>query len=229
MKLLAVDTATEVCGVAIVEDGRVTADLSLNGGVTHTRSVMAAVEGLLRTTRLTVSDIDLYAVTRGPGSFTGLRIGISTIKGLAVASAKPMVGVSSLEVVAHQAPEGTPLVCALMDARRNEVYWCLYRRQDNQLVPQSDETVGAAEGIAAHIDDACFFIGNGLVQYRAVIERALQRPAVFADHEDLGIRPAVLARLAWKRFQNGYVDDVSTFAPVYLRKSDAEISRNKSR
>ena len=228
MKLLAVDTATEICGVALAVDGHVSAELILSSGETHTRCVMGAIQALLSVSGLAVSDIDLFAVTRGPGSFTGLRIGISTVKGLALASGAPMVGISSLDVIAHQAGGGTPLVCALLDARRNEVYWCLYRRDGETLVRQKDERVGRADDIAMYIDDTCLFIGNGVPPYRKVFENCLERRAVFAGPHANSIRPAVMARLAWERYQAGQLDDVSTFAPVYLRKSDAELNSTRS-
>ena len=225
MILLAVDTATEICGVALAVDGRVTGELILSRGETHTRSIMSAVQALLSVGSLQISDIDLFAVTRGPGSFTGLRIGISTVKGLAVATGKPMVGISSLDVVAHQAEGGTALVCPLLDARRNEVYWSLYRRDGEKLVRRQKEQVGRAGDIAEHIDGSCFFIGNGVPPYRTVIESALNRPAVFSIEDNHALRPAVLARLGWAKYQAGRVDDVGTFAPVYLRKSDAELNK----
>ena len=225
MNLLAVDTATEICGVALAVDGQVSAQLTLNFGQTHTRSIMGAIDALLSVSRLQIADIDLFVVTRGPGSFTGLRIGISTVKGLAVATGKPMVGISSLDVIAHQAAGGTQLVCPLMDARRKEVYWSLFRRHGENLVRQGNERVGSAEDIAMHIDDTCFFIGNGVPNYRHVLESSLQQAVVFAGQDDNAIRPGGLARLGWQRYQAGRFDDVEAFTPVYLRKSDAE--RNK--
>ena len=222
MKLLAVDTATEICGIALAENGRVTAELILDRGETHTRSIMEAVQAVLSADRLRISQIDVFAVTRGPGSFTGLRIGISTVKGLAAAGGKPVVGISSLAVLAHQAAVGTPLVCPLMDARRKEVYWRLYRRNGHLLKPLDKEQVGPAGDIVSAVAESCLFIGNGVAQYRSTIERGLENLAVFAGKNENNIRPAVLAQLAWDRYQTGGWDDLDSFSPVYLRKSDVE-------
>jgi tRNA threonylcarbamoyladenosine biosynthesis protein TsaB len=225
MNLLAIDTATEICGVALVEDGKVTGELILDGGTTHTRTVMQAVQALLSVHNRKPSDIDCLGVTRGPGSFTGLRIGISTVKGLAVAMGRPLVSVSSLEVIAHQAPAGTPLVCSVLDARRQEVYWSLYRRFGDKWTAEGVEHVGRADDIAAHIDDECTFIGNGVPLYRDVIEGHLRQPGVFVAGRNNAIRPSVLARLCWCQYKKGKGNAVGTFAPVYLRKSDAELNK----
>lgn len=223
--LLAVDTATEICGVALVADGRVQSELILDRGETHTRSIMAAIDAILSINNIKVPAVDAYAVTRGPGSFTGLRIGISTVKGLAMATGKPVVGVSSLEVLAYQASGQSPLVCPVMDARRNEVYWSLYERKGAQVSSIADELVGPASDIANRIDDDCYFIGNAVPIYRSKLSSQLKHPAQWANDEINGIRPAVMARLAWNRLQIGQIEQPQTLTPVYLRKSDAELQR----
>lgn len=224
--ILAVDTATEICGVALAIDGQVKTEMILSQGVTHTQSIMVAIESVLAMSRMDVGAIDVYAVTRGPGSFTGLRIGISTVKGLALASARPMVGISSLEVLANQAPGCSDLICPIMDARRNEVYWTLYRRTGaDKISTAMGEQVGPVSAMAESIESACYFIGNGVAQYRNTIKQLIKAPAQWAADASNGIRPSVLARLAWQRVRNGEIDDIRTFSPVYLRKSDAELSR----
>ena len=153
--ILAVDTATEICGVALAIDDQVKTELILSQSVTHTQSLMVAVESVLAMNHMDISAIDVYAVTRGPGSFTGLRIGISTVKGLALALAKPMVGISSLEVLANQAPGFSDLICPIMDARRNEVYWTLYRRTGaDKISTAMGEQVGPVSAMAESIEKA---------------------------------------------------------------------------
>jgi tRNA threonylcarbamoyladenosine biosynthesis protein TsaB len=221
-KLLTVDTATESCGVALIADGSIQAELSLNLGGTHTKHILKAIDAVLDLSGVSLFDIDAFAVTRGPGSFTGLRIGISTMKGLAFSTGKPIVGVSSLDVLAHQAGGKSALVCPMIDARRNEIYWCVYRRKGDALTRLGDEQVGPIDKLAGQIDDTCMFIGNAAPlhanQLARLVKHAIQWPAAFNN----AIRPAILAHLAWQRFQHGHVDDVETFVPVYIRKSDAE-------
>lgn len=228
-KLLAVDTATERCGVAIIGDGRVQIDLSLDIGGTHTKHVMSAVEAVLGLGGLTLADIDAFAVTRGPGSFTGLRIGVSTLKGLAFAVGKPLIGVSTLDILAHQAGGDTALVCPMIDARRNEVYWRIFRRSDGTLHTTGAEQVGPIEILAGQIDDTCIVIGNAAPLYADRLQSLLTTQIRRSPGIDNAIRPAILAHLAWYRYQQGLVDDVDTFVPVYIRKSDAESNADARR
>ncbi len=223
--MLAVDTATEICGVALAVDGVVQVELSLNHGQTHNKFVMEAIRSVLALGQVELSGIDAFAVTQGPGGFTGLRIGISTVKGLVAATGKPLVGVSSLAVLARQAGGDTELVCPMMDARRNEVYWAIYRRQGQELIVQQAEQVGPADGVARHINAPCFFIGNGVQIYAEKLEAHINHPAQWASKQWSAIRPSVVAELGWHRLQQGQTDAVGTFAPVYLRKSDAEMNR----
>lgn len=227
MRLLAVDTATEICGVALMTQGRTDAQVVYDHGETHTRHVMRAIDSVLESARAPLSSVDAFVVTRGPGSFTGLRIGISTVKGLAMAMDKPLVGVSSLAVLANQADAQFQRICPMIDARRNELYWGLYQRSHEGVMALSPETVGPADQIAAHLDAPCLFIGNGVPLYRDIIEDKLDVTAHWALPEQGRLQPAVLARLGWQKLQQGPPDDVLTFGPVYLRASDAEKNRAK--
>lgn len=222
--LLALDTATEVCGVALAVDGKVQVKLSLDHGYTHAKSIMDAVGALLSLAGLNVQSVDAFAATKGPGSFTGLRIGISTIKGLAMAVGKPLVGVSSLAVLAHQASSTHELVCPMLDARRKEVYWSLYRHENQSLVALEPEHVGPAESVPAHIHGPCLFIGSGARVYQEVLQKQLAHPAQWVPQVHDALDPGFLAVLAWRKIQEGQMDDVKTFAPHYLRRSDAEMS-----
>jgi tRNA threonylcarbamoyladenosine biosynthesis protein TsaB len=222
-KLLAVDTATQSCGVAIIADGCMQTELILNHGGTHTKQILAAIDAALSLGESSLAQIDAFAVTRGPGSFTGLRIGVSTIKGLTLATGKPIIGISSLDVLAHQAGGDAAWVCAMIDARRNEIYWRIYRREGDGLAVLSEEQVGPIDKLARQIDNSCVFIGNAVPLYAAQLPRLVKQAIQWAPDADCTIRPAVLACLAWRRFQEGDVDDTGCFAPVYLRKSDAEL------
>jgi tRNA threonylcarbamoyladenosine biosynthesis protein TsaB len=221
--LLAVDTATQSCGMAIVVDGVVQTELILSHRGTHTKQILAAIDAMLGLSEFSPAQIDAFAVTRGPGSFTGLRIGISTIKGLSLSTGKPIIGISSLEVLAHQAGGNVARVCSMIDARRNEIYWCIYRREGGRLTPLTEEQVGPIDNMVRQIDDACVFVGNAVPQYARQLPQLVRAAVQWAPDADNTIRPAVLADLAWRRFMKGDVDAVGAFAPVYLRKSDAEL------
>jgi tRNA threonylcarbamoyladenosine biosynthesis protein TsaB len=228
MHLMAIDTATPICGVAIVYHGSVEVAVRLDTGQTHTRTIMDTIRSSLRFCGVDLRQIDGFAVTQGPGSFTGLRIGISTVKGLAMAMGKPMIGVSTLEALASQAPAECELICPMIDARRKEVYWALFRRQKGELETLITEQVGPAEKAIERIDGACCFIGNGAVAYRSTLEPLAQNHCQWVSDDKSRMSPAAVARIGWRLFQSGQWVDPAHFAPVYLRKSDAEINANKT-
>jgi tRNA threonylcarbamoyladenosine biosynthesis protein TsaB len=227
MRLLAIDTATPICGVALVHRGSVEAAVSLDTGQTHTRTIMDAIMSTMRFCGIDLPQIDGFAVTQGPGSFTGLRIGISTVKGLATAMDKSMTGVSTLEALAAQARTGCELVCPMIDARRGEVYWTLFHRQQGQLAALLPEQVGPAEKAVERIDGACCFIGNGALAYRNTLKPFVHKSSQWGSDDESRLSPAAVARIGWRLFQSGQSVDPALFAPVYLRKSDAEINLKK--
>lgn len=226
MRILAVDTATEVCGIGLSADGRSRLELIINQGMTHTKVLMEGIRTILALAKWELTELDALAVARGPGSFTGLRIGISTMKGIARSLDKPLVGVSSLEVLARQAPQGHPLVCPMIDARRKEVYWSLYRQSEDGLTQIHPEQAGSAIDALDQVDGQCLFIGNGAALYAPVINKRHQ-DAVFMTETTLNApRPGLVAVLATKLMVTDGGEDIAHFKPVYLRKSDAEQMRH---
>ncbi len=223
MHVLAIDTATEVCGVALASETGVVSQERLDQGMTHAKVLMTAVQAVLSRGGMTVSSLDGLVVTRGPGSFTGLRIGISTIKGLAAASGLPIVSVSSLAVLACQAPEDARWVCPMIDARRREVYWSCYERNGSELIRVDEETAEPAGNVAEKMAAGCLFIGNGAQLYRQVIEKRSPHPVRFAKEADHALHPGVLALMGLSLLIAGESEHLDTFVPVYLRKSDAEM------
>ena len=221
MYLLAVDTATEVCGVSLLSDGKIAAQLSLSRGNTHAKALLPAVDWLLRQNNLAVGQVDLFVVTQGPGSFTGLRIGISTTKGLATANKKPLIGVSSLKVLANQAIWNTKLICPMIDARRGEVYWALYERIDGRLVEKTAACVGPAVEAAANFADDCTVLGNGAQLYADSLQNHSKVPLTFVPDYLNALNPAVLGQLGYRQWTTGIQKDGYDIAPIYIRKSDA--------
>ena len=161
MKILAVDTATKSCSVAIIEAGSVCAELTTLKEQTHSKHLMELIHKGLGISGYSAADIDGLAVTIGPGSFTGLRIGVSTIKGLAHALDKPVVGISSLDVLAWQCADRAYLICPLLDARKGEVYSATYRYNHDTITPKSPENASAPEAAVQKIKEPCVFIGSG--------------------------------------------------------------------
>lgn len=225
MKILGVDTASKSCSVGLLDSDALLAEITLVSGETHSVHLMDLIENVICLAALTVKDLDGFAVIKGPGSFTGLRIGISTVKGLALASRKPVVGISSLDALAMQAACLSSLVCPILDARKGEVYSCIYRFQDGLLKKKLNESVGPIEKVVSVIREPCLFIGDGALAYQNVLVEGLGRLANFVPACHNAIRASTAARLGMKRLNNHEEEDVAVLAPHYIRKSDAELSR----
>jgi tRNA threonylcarbamoyladenosine biosynthesis protein TsaB len=228
MRVLAVDTATAVCGVALWEDDRIVSRSCMSQGPPHTQVLMQAIDEVLQRAGVSPAAIDAFVISQGPGSFTGLRIGIGTVKGLAVATGKPVVGISTLSVLAHQAPDGTALVCPMIDARRGEVYWSVYRRSSQGLVALTPECAGAPSDIRIEQEESCLFIGSGARLYASVLQANRPARSFFAEPVHHQADPNVLARLGVLRLRLGRTEDAQRLTPVYLRPSDAELTQPKA-
>ncbi len=219
MKILAVDTATKSCSVAIVEKESVIAEITLFIEQTHSRHLMEMIDTVLNLSGLTVSELDGFAVTRGPGSFTGLRIGISSIKGFAMASGKPVVGVSSLDSLAMQCCFSSYLVSPLLDARKGEVYFSRYRFGNGYLKKEIKEQAITPVQAVCDINEPCLFVGDAARIYQNKIKDEIGDLAHFAPPYQNTIRASTVGHLSMAKFEINDTDDNSLFAPHYIRKS----------
>ena len=225
MKILALDTATQSCSVAIVDDGSLLAELTRVNIKTHSRYLMDLIDTVCSIAELKAADVDGFAVTIGPGSFTGLRIGISTIKGLAFCLNKPLVGVSSLDALAWQCAQSAYLICPLLDARKKEVYACRYRFKNNELIKEGSETVASPVEAVRGILEPSIFVGNAVPLYREKISAELGELAHFAAWGQHTIRASSIARLSINGLHRQPGDHVARLVPKYIRRPDAEVNR----
>lgn len=224
MKILSVDTSTMMGSVALVEDDRVISELSLNLQTTHSQRLLPTIVQLLESSDCPIELIDGFAVALGPGSFTGLRIALSSIKGLAMASVKPVVGVSTLKALSLNLYSSRYLVCPLLDARKKEVYTALFRfDQEENLVKLKEESVLPPEAILAEIKQTTVFLGDGADIYRDLIRERLGSMALFAPINLRYPRAVNVARLALPRLQRGETMEINSLIPTYLRCSEAEL------
>lgn len=224
MRILAVDTSSKSCSVCIVEDTWLRVELTMGTGATHSKHLMDLIQKAVSFAGVNLSELDGFAVTKGPGSFTGLRIGISSVKGLAVAVGKPIVGISSLDVLASQCALSSCLICPLLDARKGEVYFSLYVNEDGKLKKKTEEWVCSPEKAIENIQQPCAFIGDGAYLYHLSIIEKLGSLAHFVPRFQGSIRASTLAAIALIRFDRNETDDVALLVPSYVRKSDAEIN-----
>ena len=224
MKILAVDTSTTSCSVAVADKDSLLAEATIVREQTHSKHLMDMVDKVVSFSGLTISELDGFAVTRGPGTFTGLRIGISTIKGLAVASGKPVVGISSLEALAKQCTFASYLICPLIDARKGEVYFARYRFSGGVLKKVIGEGVLPPGDAVSDINEPSLFVGNGAKLYQDIITEKVGEQAFFALPWQNTIRALTVAQLSIGRFEKKDTDDIAMFVPQYIRKSDAELN-----
>jgi tRNA threonylcarbamoyladenosine biosynthesis protein TsaB len=223
MRVLAMDTASRTCSVAVIEGQSILAEINERSGETHSRHLMKIVGHVLDLSRCSIHNLDGLAVTMGPGSFTGLRIGISTVKGLSFASGKPIVGISALDALAFQFANPSILIAVWLDARKNEVYCSRYRCEKQTLKKIGEDRVLSPEHALDGIIGPCLFLGNGASKYRDIIHKAVGDLAYFGRPDQNAIRASAVGLLSVHKFEANQVENLDTFVPYYIRKPDAEI------
>lgn len=223
MKVLAVDTATRSCGVAVLIDDKTAAELATISERTHSVHLMSMIRDALALAELDLKEVDGFGVTVGPGSFTGLRIGISTVKGLAFATAKPCAGISTLEALAYPCLAWPHPICALMDARKGEVYGAFFRRSGGRLERIGNEQVGAPEALLHGIGAPHLLVGDAVEIYADRIRASVGDYAVLAPRDLHFPKASVVARLARGSLQAAGRGGPHRVVPHYIRQSDAEL------
>lgn len=221
MRILAIDTSSGAGSVAVVEDGQLKAEHYLHHKLTHSQTIMPMVDAVLKSCELKPSDIDFFAASVGPGSFTGLRIGVATVKGLAHAAGKKVIAVNTLEAIAYGLPQCEQLIVPIMDARRNQVYTASYIWDGGFRIvepPAAMSVEECVEGCGNLLD--VMFAGDGVPVYRSYISEKLGERAFFAPPFALMQRAAVVAALAAQKTDTA--QEPHSLVPFYLRKSQAE-------
>ncbi len=235
MKILAIDSSGLVATVAIAENDELLAEYTTNYKKTHSQTLLPMLEHVKEMIDLDLNTVDYLAVAAGPGSFTGLRIGSATVKGLGLALKKPVVEVPTLEGLAYNMCGTDHLVCPLMDARRNQVYTGIYgfeaKEQSWQMYTVKEQcAVDIAEIIEAcnTLDKPVVFLGDGVPVYATKIAELCKVPYTFAPAGMNRQRAATIAVLAAKYATEGKVVSAAEHAPEYLRKSQAEREREEA-
>ena len=214
MRVLAVDTTTVRGSVAVAEDDEVRGEVRLLSPDGHSRRLVPAIDFLLASLGLHPVDVEGFAVTTGPGSFTGLRIGLSTVQGLALASDRRCLGVSALDVLAARSAGLAPAIVAMVDAYRGEVYGALY---DGAGRPAGAGAVERPEALLARAPEGAAFVGDGVLRYRELI--LSRRPSALFPPRSLYLA-GTLARMAAPRLGRGEGVPPAQLRPLYLREPD---------
>jgi tRNA threonylcarbamoyladenosine biosynthesis protein TsaB len=224
MKVLSIDTSTMLGGVAVIDrHSGLVAETRLNVKTTHSERLMTVIDRVLAGSELSLSDIDVFAVAIGPGSFTGLRICLSTIKGLSYATGKPVVTVPTLEALAWNFPYSRYPVCGLLDARKGEVYAAVFKWQHGGFERMIDDTSVKPGDLLRQLEGEIIFAGEGVSIYRDKILEIMQGRALIATPEKMVPSPANVAMLGLAKALKGEYTDPSDAVPIYIRKSEAEV------
>ncbi len=224
MKILALDSTAVTASVAVCEDEALVAEFTLAAGLTHSQTLLPMVESVLKLLDLTTTDIDLFAASEGPGSFTGVRIGAATVKGLAFDMQKPCIGVSTLEALAMNLVGFEGIACPVMNARRSQVYNALFEVNNKEVKRLCDDRAIAISDLEAELvgKSPIYLAGDGYEITKAGFERV----TVMETPEPLRICSGYsVAKLALEKFRAGVRTTDADLAPTYLRPCQAERER----
>ena len=234
--IIAIETATTFGSVAAVDEDQLLAEECMFVPQGHCESILPMLERMLSQARIEMSSADAFAVSLGPGSFTALRIGLSTAKALSFSSGKPLVGVGTLDAIAYNVAGLCPYVCPIIDAKRGEVFYSVYRYRGGQLERLMEYASDRPEKVAPKLlsllagagQGNVAFLGDGVWLCREFIQTTVGERSLFPLYH-LGIpRASSLGMLALKLFKQGRVDDTEKVEPIYVRRSDAELRRERT-
>jgi len=227
MLILGIETATKTGSVALVGEEGVIAEYTLSIELTHSERLMATVERVMQDTGVAVADLDGFAVSIGPGSFTGLRIGLAAVKGLALVTNKPVLPVPTLKALAWNLPYAQHLICPLLDAKKKEVYTALYRFGESGIVQMMPEMVCSLKELAGKIKDRTVFTGEGSRLFREEIRSLFGDRALFAPASATVPSAASVAEIGRAMMNEGARPDLDGLTPLYIRRPEAEVAWEK--
>nr|WP_319488330.1 tRNA (adenosine(37)-N6)-threonylcarbamoyltransferase complex dimerization subunit type 1 TsaB [uncultured Caproiciproducens sp.] len=224
MRILAIDSSATAASAALLDDNRILGEFYINTRLTHSQTLMPMIDNLLQCTRSELKSVDLFAVSAGPGSFTGIRIGVASIKGLAMAQNKPCAGVSTLEAMAHNLEHLECTVCAVMDARCGQVYNAIFSADGNSIERITPDRALSVEDLAEECKNYAkplLLVGDGAkLCYNN--ERFKSLNAVLPPEQLIYQRAWGVAKSAFKVYEQGGAVLPAALMPVYLRLPQAE-------
>lgn len=229
MRILAIESSSLVASVAIVEDGVTMAEYTANFKKTHSQTLLPMIDSMVGLLGIDLATIDAIAVSGGPGSFTGLRIGSATAKGLGLALNKPLIHIPTLDGTAYNLYGANGLICPIMDARRNQVYTGIYRFEQEFEVVMKQDAMDMGELIEKlnEMGERVIFLGDGVPVHENLIREKMTVPFDFAPAHMNRQRAASVAALGAVYFAAGKTETAAEHGPDYLRKSQAEREREE--
>lgn len=225
MKILALDTSSIVASVAVLDENKTVAEFTMNYKKTHSQTIMPMIDYISKMIELDMNSIDYIAIASGPGSFTGLRIGAATAKGLAHGLNKPIVPVPTLDGLAYNIFETNKIICPIMDARRNQVYSSLYSWNDaklERLIEYLAEPIEDILEIALSFKKEIVFLGDGVPVHIDKLKSVFKSNCIIAPASCNMQKASSIGSLALELIKEGKILNYAEFSPFYIRKSQAE-------
>lgn len=229
MKVLSIESSGETASVALVSEEGTLGEFNLNYKKQHSVLLMPMLQTLLKDLNISIEEIDGFTVSKGPGSFTGLRIGMATVKGLSMGSGKPCISVSSLDALAYNIFTQSGIICSMMDALRNNVYSCIYTYENGELKPLTEYMALSLEELVEMLtkyNKKIYFVGDGALLHSDYL-KANFKDSIFAPKHLNFPRASTLGELGLKELLKGNHDSLNISAPIYLRKPQAEREYDK--
>ena len=226
MLILAIDTSSIAASVAVLDENKLYGEFFTDFKLKHSEKIMIMIDDLFKNLRMKISDIDFFAISEGPGSFTGLRIGAATIKGFAQALDKPIVGVSTLKATAYLHKNFYGYICPVFDAQQKSLYSSIFKSDFDKIESDTDDCVITLDSLMGKInalDTPVLFCGDALLKYSEEIKlKSTKNDIYFADKISVMPRASAVGVLAFEEFKNGNIYSYEAFKPVYIRKAQAE-------
>lgn len=225
MKILALDTSGMNCSASIIDEEKVICDFNISTGTTHSQTLLPMIDAMLKYSEISLEDIDVFACSIGPGSFTGLRIGIATIKGFALAQNKPVIGVPSLVGLAYNISNFDGIICSILDARNDNVYAALFKYSDNKPVMIENYITDTIDSLIKNLkekNEKIIFVGDGSVVFKEKLIENLNENANFAPLHLNNQLSTSIAKAALEKALLEQFETFDTLMPMYLKKSQAE-------
>lgn len=230
MNILGIDSSGLVASAAILSEDIIISEFTVNNKQTHSQTLLPMIKQVVDMSGITLQEIDAIAIAQGPGSFTGLRIGASTAKGLALVLQKPIIPVPTLEGLAYRMAGNPQLICPIMDARRNQVYTGIYRMEREGLIPIMGQDAMDIHDFIQKINrysEPVIILGDGVPVYENILKKEVTVPIEFAAPHMNRQSASAVAALGYRYFCAGKAVDGTDFKPIYLRKSQAEREREE--
>jgi len=237
MITLGADTSTRSLTVALVEENKTLAEYNSRADSMHSSLLIPTVAKALKKSRSKISDIGLFSVGIGPGSFTGLRVGLASIRAMAIALGRPVAGVPTMDAVAYNGLaylkrkgiiEVCPNICPVIDARKGQVYYCVYSHKKGDMIRKTDYLLGPADALAGRLRASALFLGDGAAVYKDRLSRPGRSRAYFLEGNGWLPRASVIARMGIKRYEDTGGEDPYGLLPLYLYARDCNVKRGRA-